>query len=302
RLVLCNSNFQELHDLPDESIRTGISYEAVVAAGRKPVVRTTGTHDGAPTHGARTFEAQLDDGRWLHISERRTKDGGYVSVGTDITTIKRHEEKLIDSERRLMATVADLRASQQALESQAQQLTDLAEKYAEEKTRAEDANQAKSKFLANMSHELRTPLNAIIGFSEIMGSGMFGPLGADRYTEYCRDIHSSGQYLLDVINDVLDMSKIEAGRMRLDRERITLDQMLTDSMRVVANRAAEKKLELTLEVEPEVGFDADRRACKQIVLNLLSNAVKFTPDGGRVDVHGRARGESVVIAIDDTGI
>jgi len=302
RLVLCNSNFQELHDLPDEAIRTGTSYEAVVAAGRKPVVRTTGTHDGTPTPGARTFEAQLDDGRWLHISERRTKDGGYVSVGTDITTIKRHEEKLIDSERRLMATVADLRASQQALESQAQQLTDLADKYANEKTRAEEANQAKSKFLANMSHELRTPLNAIIGFSEIMGSGMFGPLGADRYTEYCRDIHSSGQYLLDVINDVLDMSKIEAGRMRLDRERLSLEQMLSDSMRVVANRAAEKKLALNLEVEPDVAFDADRRACKQIVLNLLSNAVKFTPDGGRVDVHGRARGDCVVIAIDDSGI
>ncbi|HEY1541343.1 MAG TPA: ATP-binding protein [Xanthobacteraceae bacterium] len=302
RLVLCNSNFQELHDLPDESIRTGTSYETVVAAGRKPVVRTTGTHDGAPTPGARTFEAQLDDGRWLHISERRTKDGGYVSVGTDITAIKRHEEKLIDSERRLMATVADLRVSQQALESQAQQLSELAQKYGDEKTRAEEANQAKSKFLANMSHELRTPLNAIIGFSEIMGSGMFGPLGADRYSEYCRDIHSSGQYLLDVINDVLDMSKIEAGRMRLDRERLALDQMLNDSIRVVANRAAEKKLALTLEVEPDVAFDADRRACKQIVLNLLSNAVKFTPNGGRVDVHGRARGNSVVIAIDDTGI
>ena len=127
--------------------------------------------------GARTFEAQLDDGRWLHISERRTKDGGYVSVGTDITTIKLHEEKLIDSEHRLMATVADLRTSQQALEIQAQQLAELAEKYAAEKIRAEDANRAKSKFLANMSHELRTPLNAIIGFSEMMVAEMFGPLG-----------------------------------------------------------------------------------------------------------------------------
>src|SRR6202023_2785979 len=92
RLVLCNSNFQDLHDLPDEAIRAGIAYEAVVAAGRKPVVRTTGSNDGSPPPGAGTFEAQLDDGRWLHISERRTKDGGYVSVGTDITTIKLHEE------------------------------------------------------------------------------------------------------------------------------------------------------------------------------------------------------------------
>src|SRR5690606_20703037 len=150
--------------------------------------------------GARTFEAQLDDGRWLHISERRTKDGGYVSVGTDITTLKLHEGKLMDGQKRLMATIADLRQSQQTLERPAHELAEMAEKYAEEKTRAEEANQAKSKFLANMSHELRTPLNAIIGFSEIMGSGMFGPLGADKYVEYCHDIHQSGQYLLDVIN------------------------------------------------------------------------------------------------------
>jgi two-component system, cell cycle sensor histidine kinase PleC len=167
RLVLCNSNFQQLHDLPDASIAPGTAYDDVVAAGRKPVVRSKMTSEGQ-IPGARTFEAQLDDSRWLHISERRTKDGGYVSVGTDITTIKRHEEKLMDSEQRLMATVADLRSSQQKLERQAEEVADLAEKYAEEKTRAEEANQAKSKFLANMSHELRTPLNAIIGFSEIM--------------------------------------------------------------------------------------------------------------------------------------
>ena len=306
RLVLCNSNFQDLHDLPDEAISAGTSYDAVVSASRKPVVRTVGDRDGGEdgllAPGARTFEAQLDDGRWLHISERRTKDGGYVSVGTDITTIKLHEQKLVDSERRLMATVADLRASQQALESQAQQLSELAEKYSEEKTRAEDANQAKSKFLANMSHELRTPLNAIIGFSEIMGSGMFGPLGADRYAEYCRDIHSSGQYLLEVINDVLDMSKIEAGRLQLDREPLQLDQILADSLRVVSRRAADKGLALALNVDPDIEFGADRRACKQIILNLLSNAVKFTPDGGRVNVRGRIRGQSVVIAIVDSGI
>ncbi|HZB69168.1 MAG TPA: PAS-domain containing protein, partial [Sphingomicrobium sp.] len=169
RLVLCNSNFQELHNLPDEAIVAGASYESVVAAGRKPVVRSKVTSEGQ-IPGARTFEARLDDGRWLHISERRTKDGGYVSVGTDITALKTHETRLIESERRLMSTVADLRSSQK-------RLAELAEKYAEEKTRAEEANRAKSKFLANMSHELRTPLNAIIGFSEIMESGMFGPLG-----------------------------------------------------------------------------------------------------------------------------
>ena len=245
RLVLCNSNFQELHDLPDEAVVAGTPYESVVAASGKPVVRTTVPNDNAQLPGARTFEAQLDDGRWLHISERRTKDGGYVSVGTDITTLKMHEQKLMESEKRQMATIADLRGSQQALERQTDLLAELAGKYAEEKTRAEDANRAKSSFLANMSHELRTPLNAIIGFSEIMESAMFGPLGAKKYSEYSRDIRQSGQYLLDVINDILDMSKIEAGRVQLDVESVELDTVLEDCIRVVSGRAQDKRLQLT---------------------------------------------------------
>jgi two-component system, cell cycle sensor histidine kinase PleC len=301
RLVLCNSNFQELHNLPDAAIEAGASYESVVAAGRKPVVRSKVTSEGQ-IPGARTFEAQLDDGRWLHISERRTKDGGYVSVGTDITNIKLHEEKLMESEKRLMATVADLRHSQQKLERQAEEVADLAEKYAEEKTRAEEANQAKSKFLANMSHELRTPLNAIIGFSEIMESSMFGPLGSDKYGEYCRDIHQSGQYLLEVINDILDMSKIEAGRIRLDAERIELEPFLNDAMRVVSGRANDKRLKLAARLGRGIRLTADHRLLKQIVLNLLSNAVKFTPEGGRVTIRARATSGWVSISIADTGI
>jgi two-component system cell cycle sensor histidine kinase PleC len=295
RLVLCNSNFQELHHLPDEAITVGASYESVVAAGAKPVVRNKVVTGGPSVPGARTFEAQLEDGRWLHISERRTKDGGYVSVGTDITALKTHEEKLVDSEKRLMATVADLRASQQ-------RSAELAEKYAEEKTRAEEANQAKSKFLANMSHELRTPLNAIIGFSEIMESGMFGPLGAEKYHEYCNDIRGSGQYLLEVINDILDMSKIEAGRIRLDFEDLSIDTLLNEAMRVVAARAQNKQLQLSARISPELRLRADRRALKQIALNLLSNAVKFTPVGGRVTVRGRATDHCITLAIADTGI
>jgi two-component system cell cycle sensor histidine kinase PleC len=295
RLVLCNSNFQELHGLPDEAITVGASFESVVAAGSKPVVRNKVITGGPSIPGARTFEAQLEDGRWLHISERRTKDGGYVSVGTDITALKTHEEKLVDSEKRLMATVADLRASQQ-------RLAELAEQYAQEKTRAEEANQAKSKFLANMSHELRTPLNAIIGFSEIMESGMFGPLGAEKYHEYCSDIRGSGQYLLEVINDILDMSKIEAGRIRLDFEDLNLDSLLAEAMRVVAARAQDKQLQLTARISPELRLRADRRALKQIALNLLSNAVKFTPYGGRVTVRGRTNDRCITLAILDSGI
>ena len=295
RLVLCNSNFQELHDLPDEAITAGASYESVLAAGRKPVVRNKVVTAGPAIPGARTFEAQLEDGRWLHISERRTKDGGYVSVGTDITALKIHEEKLIDSEKRLMATIADLRASQQ-------RSAELTEKYAAEKTRAEEANQAKSKFLANMSHELRTPLNAIIGFSEIMESNMFGPLGSEKYHEYCSDIRSSGQYLLDVINDVLDMAKIEAGRIRLDFEDLPLDSLLHEAMRVVSARAEEKQLAVVSRISPDLHLHADRRALKQVMLNLLSNAVKFTSPGGRITVRGRLSAQHIVLGIADSGI
>jgi two-component system cell cycle sensor histidine kinase PleC len=294
-LVLCNSHFQRLHKLPDSAVTPGTSYETVIEVGSMPEVRTRLQEAGAHAPGARTFEAQLDDGSWLHISERRTKDGGYVSVGTDITRIKAHEQKLIENDARLRANVLDLKRSQA-------ELADLAEKYSQEKNRAEEANQAKSKFLANMSHELRTPLNAIIGFSEIMGSGMFGVLGSDKYQEYCHDILTSGKYLLEVINDILDMSKIEAGRMKLDMEELDLSKLLAESLRVVSGRAEDKHLTLDADIESTISVTADRRAVKQILVNLLSNAVKFTPDDGRVIVRSHALPDSIVLMIADTGI
>src|SRR5947199_1553698 len=302
RLVLCNSHFQRLHRLPDSAVAPGTSYETVIEVGSMPEVRTRLQETSAQPPGARTFEAQLDDGSWLHISERRTKDGGYVSVGTDITRIKEHEQKLIDNDLRLRATVIDLKRSQTTLEAQAIELVDLAQKYSDEKNRAEEANQTKSKFLANMSHELRTPLNAIIGFSEVMGSGMFGTLGSEKYAEYCHDILTSGHYLLEVINDILDMSKIEAGRMKLDLETLDLSNTLAESLRVVSGRADDKHLTLDTDIEGEVPVIADRRAIKQIIVNLLSNAVKFTPDGGNITVRCRRRRNSVVLIIADSGI
>src|SRR3954469_8374718 len=302
RLVLCNSHFQRLHKLPDTAVTPGTSYETIIEVGSMPEVRTRLHESGAHAPGARTFEAQLEDGSWLHISERRTKDGGCVSVGTDITRIKAHEQKLVENDVRLRATVIDLKRSQVTLEQQAIELVDLAQKYQREKTRAEEANQTKSKFLANMSHELRTPLNAIIGFSEVMGSGMFGSLGSEKYQEYCHDILTSGHYLLEVINDILDMSKIEAGRMKLDMEPLDLSKTLAESLRVVSGRADDKNLVLDADIEGSIPVIADRRAIKQIIVNLLSNAVKFTPEGGKVVVRGRLLRDSIVLMIADTGI
>ena len=231
-----------------------------------------------------------------HNGYWKVKGGMYRLVEELVKTSKNNGVKIIYN------TEIDLRSSQQTLERQAEELAVLAEKYSEEKTRAEEANQAKSKFLANMSHELRTPLNAIIGFSEIMEAGMFGPIGTDKYREYCTDIHQSGQYLLDVINDVLDMSKIEAGRIRLNPEPIELEPFLDDAMRVVSGRANDKKLALTARIGSGIKLHADRRLLKQIALNLLSNAVKFTPEGGRVTVRAHAGEGFVSIAIADTGI
>ncbi|GLK76423.1 signal transduction histidine kinase [Methylopila jiangsuensis] len=302
RLVMCNSKFQHLYELNEGSVFPGARRDDIIAVGRQPVIVTPVKPEGRVEEGARTYDAQIEDGRWLHINERRTKDGGFVSVGTDITSLKRQEERLMESERALIANVADLRKSRQTLEVQAQQLADLAEKYAEQKSEAESASKAKSDFLANISHELRTPLNAIIGFSEIMESGMFGDLGSEKYYEYCRDIRESGQHLLDVINDVLDMSKIEAGRFGITRQTIDIDKVVLDAMRVITPRAEEKSIALRAEAATGVTVEVDRRALKQILLNLLSNAVKFTPAGGRITVRTRAVGGAMNLYIEDTGI
>jgi two-component system, cell cycle sensor histidine kinase PleC len=302
RLVMCNSKYQQFHGLSDDMVRPGSPYDEVIAAASEPIVSKRVSMTGSYDDDSRTYEAQIEDGRWLHINERRTRDGGYVSVGTDVTVLKQSQQRLADSEQQLRASVAEQKLSSRELEQQKQQLAELAENYAMEKNRAEAANRAKSEFLANISHELRTPLNAVIGFSEVMQQSLFGPLGHPKYQEYARDILASGNYLLEVINDILDMSKIEAGRMSLDVGRVDLADIVADSMKVVSQAAAERNISLGRHGPQHLPLEADRRSLKQVFLNLLSNAVKFTRDGGSVDVHlSRTRGY-VKIAIKDTGI
>jgi len=166
----------------------------------------------------------------------------------------------------------------------------------------EVANKHKSEFLANMSHELRTPLNAIIGFSEVLLERLFGDLN-EKQDDYLKDIHSSGRHLLSLINDILDLSKVEAGRMELEPSTFDLASALSNAMTLVRERAQRHGIVLGQQVDPALTeITADERKFKQILLNLLTNAVKFTPDGGRIDVTARHEDNSAVIAVHDTGI
>ncbi|WP_336487807.1 PAS domain-containing sensor histidine kinase [Methylobacterium nigriterrae] len=302
RLVLCNSKFRHLHALSPEDAQPGRRYGEIMGRGVLPRVRREMPDTEPAGATSRTFEAELTDGRWLQISERRTKDGGYVSVGTDITSLKRHQEQLVASERELIETVKDLKRSRRTLELQTQQLADLAERYLDQKAAAEGANQAKSEFLANMSHELRTPLNAIIGFAELMESEVYGALGSPRYADYCRDIRASGNYLLSVIDDILNMSRIEAQRVRLVRRELPVEAAVRNALKLVAEAARAKSLTLTLDLRPDMRVLADERAFHQILVNLMQNAVKFTQADGRVMVRARAAGDQIHLFIEDSGI
>ncbi|RVD16303.1 PAS domain-containing sensor histidine kinase [Mesorhizobium sp. M4B.F.Ca.ET.017.02.2.1] len=300
RLIMCNSKYQKDNGLSDRDVMPGavraVLEERMLAfASERRLANANGPQGGS------TFERQLADGRWLQVNELRTRDGGTVSVGSDITQIKLHQEKLVDSERRLMATIHDLSLARRAEEERARELVELNRKYMKETERAEAANRAKSEFLANMSHELRTPLNAIIGFSELMEQGLFGPLGSPRYEEYATDINGSGKYLLGVINDILDMSKIEAGQFSMDREEIDLCPLIKETVRVISLQAAEKSITVETRIADAMRLFADRRAIKQIAINLLSNAVKFTGQGGHISVRARSASGALVLTIEDNG-
>jgi two-component system cell cycle sensor histidine kinase PleC len=303
RMVLCNSKFQKLYELPADADIQDRTYAEVMALGRPPEVQHQFHRGERQDIGSRSFEARLNDGRWLQINERRTKDGGYVSVGTDITPLKKHEHRLVESEKELIASVYDLKQSRQKLEAQTHQLADLAERYLDQKAQAESANRAKSEFLANMSHELRTPLNAIIGFAEVMQSGIFGSLGSEKYGEYCNDIRTSGEYLLSVINDILDMSRIEAGRTTLNKQPMEVGPAVHRALRLVSEQVKAKNLTVTVDVQPDDIFvPADERGLHQILVNLLQNATKFTQDGGCITVRTRHARDAINLYVEDNGI
>lgn len=295
RLLMCNRNYRNVFSLDPRLLKPGAARAEI---NRRAALAIKQDH-AAPDAAKGVREAELMDGRWIQISERRTAEGGLVMTAADITAIKNQDEARRLNEEQLQNAVAGLERSQE-------QLAELARKYETEKVKAEGANRAKSEFLANMSHELRTPLNAINGFSEIMMNEMFGPLGDERYKGYSQDIHSSGQHLLALINDILDMSKIEAGKMNLKFEPMHVEDVAEDAVRLVRNRAEAAGLNLSIDFPPLPEIEADYRAIKQVLLNLLSNAIKFTPRAGSVTLRAEVRrdpfGDMVRVSVSDTGI
>ena len=291
RLILWNQAFQDAFGFEANVIRRGALKDDL---NRIAALAIRGDHP-APGGQAGAREVELHDGRWLQLSERFTSEGGSVVTAADITAIKRQE-----AERKKAAD--DLQATVDQLETSQEKLSQLARKYEVAMTRAEAANLAKSEFLANMGHELRTPLNAINGFSEIMEAEMFGPLGDPRYKGYASDILKSGQHLLSLINDILDMAKIEAGKLTLHYEKVALKEICEDAIRLMRGKVQECGLTVHLDAPDLPEIDADHRGLKQVLLNLISNAVKFTPEGGDITVALRREDSHIRIAVTDTGI
>jgi signal transduction histidine kinase len=296
RLLLCNAGFRRLWGLSEESLR-GVAYRDVlqrspgspeVEQGIRPYAAWLDEQIGLLDRPDEALLHQLAGGRWLSSRVRRAKDGRLVVVHVDISALKDRE--------------SDVTRAYAQLELQNRQIEEAAHDLAVARDLALRANAAKSTFLANMSHELRTPLNAIIGFSEIIEREMFGPLGSERYREYLGDIGRSGRYLLTIINDILDMSKIEAHKMELHEEDLEIADLVGECIRVLTPRAAAGQVQVVSEITAGLPrLYADPIRLRQVVINLLSNAIKFTDPEGRVTIRAGLTYGGCGIAVEDTG-
>jgi two-component system cell cycle sensor histidine kinase PleC len=265
-VVMANSTLRDFFPAVRERLTPGVAFDAALALIQGQLAATQAPSRDLNSSGH--AELELADGRWLRMTVSATSEGGSIIFLSDFTAIKEREETL-------------RRAKQEA----------------------EAANASKTRFLANMSHELRTPLNAIIGFSEIISGQYFGGLGNERYLDYSHDILRSGRHLLAVINDVLDLSKSESGKMSLALADIDMRDLLDDCIAMVREQCAEAGLALRLEgMEGDLSLRADAAKLRQIFLNLLSNAIKFTEKGGTILLSASAVPDAVSVTVGDTGI
>ncbi len=313
RLVLHNSAYAKLFAGVPESAAVGKAFpdilRAALDAGAFPAA--IGKEDEYFSERVvrhRNPEAPLvhpfHDGRWLRLAERRTTDGGIVAVRTDVTEEVHREQALRESQRELAERVLELEEAEEQLRRQRDEMSALYQQVVHARDEAAAANSAKSAFLANMSHELRTPLNAIIGFSEIMQGRLFGDLGHPRYDGYIGDMLGAARHLLKLINDILDLSKVEAGKWDLREEPVDIARLLDSVLRMFRSRQEAARLSIRVETRPGLPLlRADEKALTQIVSNAVSNAIKFTPAGGQVRVRARRDAAGRLrLVIADSGI
>jgi len=278
RLIMSNSFIEEVQPQVKDILKPGLSYEEFVRANAKTDWAESNSFGGEDWVEMRLrqhnspkseLEYHLDDGRWFRVRKQKLRDGSTIAFHVEITNSKRRENEL-----------------NQAIQE------------------AEAANRTKSEFLANMSHELRTPLNAIIGFSDALAHGVFGSLANNRQLEYLDNINEAGTHLLELINDILDVSTIEAGQLELNINNTNLGEIVESALRLVEQRARDRGVELENHLNDEkLLVSVDTLRMKQVFVNLMSNAIKFTPEGGKVTMNVRKVDNSgLAIEISDTGV
>ncbi len=278
-LVTCNDKFRKLYGYTEQEATPGVHFKALgeidVKHGNVAVGDEYGSDEEYLQRKADyrkslkgSFVVKLKDGRWIKTTDRPTSNGGFVSIQSDITEMKERETLLL----------------------QAKELAEL-------------ANRAKSDFMANMSHELRTPLNAIIGFSSLLASEVYGEHTDSRYKEYASDIEGAGAHLLSLINELLDLAKIEAGTIQLNEQTTDLYQITQSCRTMLTARANQRDIWVTSSINPRhLRLMADPIRLKQILVNLASNAVKFSNPGGKVSIDWNLEGQKIVLCVKDDGV
>lgn len=277
RLIMCNEQYKRMRPMIADRLKPGITLETIIrtyvengqipdAAGEEEqwIQQRIAKH----RQPAKDFEIRFRDGRWFRISERRTSDGGCVSIHSDISALKRRQEDLKSRQRE-----------------------------------ADNANKAKTDFLLTMSHELRTPLNAIMGFSEVMKQEMRGPLGDESYVDYANDIYESARHLLAVINNILDISRIEAGRLELDEQAVAIGSEASKALRLLRDEARVADIGLAANIEKDLPLLlGDPHKIQQIVINLVGNAIRYMPGGGMVNIDAQCSPDGgIILSVRDDG-